>query len=248
MVTGGGRGIGAAVAEALTRAGAAVTLMGRDPQVLEAHAERLAREYGVHALGVRVDVTDETEVTSGFERARDRAGEIHILVNNAGVAVGGEFVQLRREEWDRVFAVNVTGALLCTQQALQDMLRGGWGRVVNIASTAGLRGVPRIAPYVASKHALVGMTRSLALEVAKRGVTVNALCPGYVATAMAQQAVDTIVEGTGRPPEEALRMITRVSPFNRLIRPEEIAATVTWLCSEDAGAITGQALVIGGEV
>jgi NAD(P)-dependent dehydrogenase (short-subunit alcohol dehydrogenase family) len=247
VVTGGGHGIGGAIAGALAGAGADVTIMGRAMDVLTAHAARLARDHGVRVSPLRVDVTDEAEVAAGFARARERLGDVAILVNNAGLAGGGAFTELRRADWDRVFAVNVTGALLCTQQVLPAMLSAGAGRIVNIASTAGLRGVPRIAPYVASKHALVGLTRSLALEVAKRGVTVNVVCPGYTDTDMARQAVDAIVAGTGKPADEALGMITRVSPLNRLIRPEEVAATVLWLCSEDAAAITAQAIVIGVE-
>jgi NAD(P)-dependent dehydrogenase (short-subunit alcohol dehydrogenase family) len=248
VVTGGGRGIGAAIAEALARAGVDVTIMGRAAAALDEHADRLRRDHGIRATAITVDITDEYSVDAAFAGARAEIGEIHILVNNAGQAGSSSFLDISRDAWDRMFAVNVTGALLCTQRVLPAMLETRAGRIVNVASTAGLRGVARIAPYCASKHALIGLTRSLAIDVAQLGVTVNAVCPGYTEGAMAQRAVATLVKGTGKSAEEALKMMTRPSALRRLVRPEEVAAMVVWLCSAEASAITGQAIVLGGEI
>lgn len=248
VVTGGGRGIGAAVADELARLGAAVTLMGRNAARLQAHAADIGRLYGVPARAVSCDVADEASVREAFARARD----VHhpdILVNNAGQAAAAAFAETPREVWDRMLAVNLTGTYLCTREVLPAMLEARWGRIVNVASTAGLRGYPKTAAYTAAKHGVVGMTRALALETAKLGVTVNAVCPGYTDTDMAAAAVDNLVRDLGKSPDEARRMITRVNPMGRLIAPAEVAAAVGWLCSPAASGVTGQALAVaGGEV
>jgi NAD(P)-dependent dehydrogenase (short-subunit alcohol dehydrogenase family) len=248
VVTGASRGIGAAVALELAWAGANVTLIGRDEDALVRQALVIHEKTGVEAYARPADVTDDGALGDAFGAAIARYGPVAILVNGAGQAEGAAFLEIERATWDRILAVNLTAAFTCCQLALPGMLETGNGRIVNIASTAALRGVPRIAAYVASKHGLLGLTRSLALEVAKKGITVNAVCPGYVDTDMARTAVDAIVSGMKRSEEEARQMIARPSAFNRLLEPEEVARVVAWLCSPDAATVTGQALVIGGDI
>lgn len=249
VVTGGGRGIGAAVAEELARLGAALTLMGRDRDRLEARAREVASRWRVEAGAAVCDVADEGSVAAAFAEARARRGDPHVLVNNAGQSEGVAFAETTREVWDRMLAVNLTGVFLCTREVLPAMLAAGAGRVVNVASTAGLRGYSRTAAYTAAKHGVVGLTRALALETAKRGITVNAVCPGYTETDMARAAVDGLARARGITPEEARAMIARPIPRGTLILPEEVANAVGWLCSPGASAVTGQAIVVAaGEV
>ena len=249
VVTGGGRGIGAAVAEELARLGAELSLLGRDAARLEAHADELRARHGVRAEAFACDVADEASVREAFARVRDALGEAHVLVNNAGQAAAASLVDTTREVWDRMLAVNLTGTYLCTREVLPAMTEARWGRIVNVASTAGLRGYPKTAAYTAAKHGVVGLTRALALETAKLGITVNAVCPAYTDTDMARAAVDNLVRGLGKSEDEARQMITRVIPRGSLIRPEEVASAVGWLCSPAASGVTGQALAVaGGEV
>jgi NAD(P)-dependent dehydrogenase (short-subunit alcohol dehydrogenase family) len=249
IITGGGRGIGAAIAIELARLGARLTLMGRDSVALARQAKALSRDFATEATAVPCDVTDAGAVAEAFATARERLGDANILVNNAGQAEGAPFSETSPELWSRMLAVNLTSAYLCTREVLPAMLAAADGRIVNVASTAGLRGYSRMAAYCAAKHGLVGLTRALAVETAKRGVTVNAVCPGYTDTAMAKRAVDSLVAARGITSEEALQMLTRASPRGRLIRPEEVASAVGWLCSPDASAMTGQSIAVaGGEV
>jgi NAD(P)-dependent dehydrogenase (short-subunit alcohol dehydrogenase family) len=243
-VTGGGRGIGAAVARALADAGARVTVMGRDKTPLQQTARALPI-----AQAIRCDVTDETKVAAAFAEAAQAFGPVAILVNNAGAAESAPFVRTSLELLRRMLDVNLIGTFLCSRAALPDMLDAGFGRIVNVASIAGLKGGAYISAYCAAKHGVVGLTRALALETATKGITVNAVCPGYTDTEMAQRAIANIVNRTGRSPSEAEAELVRRNPQGRLIRPDEVAATVLWLCAPGTEAITGQAIAIaGGEV
>lgn len=249
IVTGGGRGIGAAIATELGRLGAKLTLMGRNGEVVQQHAAAVSRDFDTEADGVMCDVADPLSVTEAFARARETFGEVYVLVNNAGQADGAAFVETSPDLWDQMISVNLTGVYLCTLQVLPAMVAKGAGRIVNIASTAGLRGYTRMAAYCAAKHGVVGLTRALAMETAKRGVTVNAVCPSYTDSDMAKRAVDNLVAARGISREEALQMLTRSNPRGQLVTPAEVANAVGWLCSPDASAITGQAIAVaGGEV
>lgn len=244
LVTGGGRGIGAAIAHAFTRAGADVTILGRNPAPL---AEGVA--HGVAARFVLADVTDAEGLTSVIEQAEAAAGPLAILVNNAGSVETAPFTRLDRALWDRMIAVNLTSVYSVTHALLPAMLVRGWGRIVNVASTAGLLGYPYVAAYVAAKHGVIGLTRALALETAKSGVTVNAVCPGFTETELLAGSIRTVMEKTGRSEDDVRATYTRSNPQGRLVAPEEVAAAVLFLCGPASGAITGQAIAVaGGEV
>ncbi len=245
IVTGGGRGLGADIAWALARAGASLTLMGRDAITLADTGNEIAAKCGVDVLTVECDVADEASVVAAFHRA----GDAYILVNNAGQSKGAELKDTSRALWDAMINVNLTGTFLCTQQVLSGMQRNGEGRIINIASTAGLKGYTRITAYCAAKHGVVGFTRALAAETARTGVTVNAICPSYIEGEMSDRAVAQIAEHRGISEEQARQKLTRLIPVGRLIKPSEVTSAVLWLCSPDAGAITGQAIAVaGGEV
>jgi 3-hydroxybutyrate dehydrogenase len=245
VVTGGGRGIGAAVARGLAKAGASVVVAARSTGQVEALAEELC-DAGGRAWAVTCDVTDPQSVAELARRAVAQLGRVDILINNAGIATSAPLHKLELEEWNRVFAINATGTFLCTQAFVPGMLERNWGRVVNIASVAGLSGARYIAAYAASKHAVIGFTRSIAEEVAAKGVTVNAVCPGFVDTEMTEESVNRIVRTTGMSRDEALNIILEMSPQSRLIEPEEVVHAVLGLCDEAAKGINGQAIVIDG--
>ena len=247
IVTGGSRGIGAAIAVELVSRGAKVTIMGRHRETLEQHASEMRGESGVTVAVEECDVADADSVSAAFSRAIANLGPAYILVNNAGTAKSRTFTQLTRDVWDEIIATNLTGTYLCTSEVLPGMISAGEGRIVNIASTAGLRGYRTMSAYCASKHGVIGLTRTLALETAKQGITVNAVCPSYTDTYLTSLAVSNIVDKLNKSPEEARGMLT--GPRGRLITPEEVASAVSWLCSPDASAVSGVALPIaGGEV
>ena len=244
VVTGGGRGIGAAIAAALAAAGAKLTLMGRTLALLEEKAAALPA-----ARAIACDVTDEQAVAAAFAQATEAFGPVTILINNAGGAASAPLARTSLELFRQMLDVNLVSAFLCSRAVLPGMLAQGFGRIVNVASVAGLKGAPYISAYAAAKHGVVGLTRALAMETAGKGITVNAVCPSYTETDMARRAVDNIVERTGRSAAEAEAALVEKNPQGRLIRPDEVAATVLWLCAPGSEAITGQAIAIaGGEV
>ncbi|WP_454711005.1 SDR family NAD(P)-dependent oxidoreductase [Cupriavidus nantongensis] len=251
LVTGGGRGIGAAIARRLLADGASVTLLGRDAGTLQATVQAL-REHAPAGAGVSfvtADIADADSVARAFAAATEQAGPVAMLVNNAGQAHSAPFLKTDAALWQRMLDVNLTGTFLCTQAALPAMLDAGWGRIVNVASTAGLIGYGYVSAYCAAKHGVIGLTRALALETAARGVTVNAVCPGYTETDIVRDAVANIVGKTGRSEEQARAELAARNPQRRLVQPDEVADAVAWLCQPSAGAITGQAIpVAGGEV
>ncbi len=247
LITGGGRGIGRAIAFAFAREGARVCVAARTVQQLEEVASEIQSECGTKVAIAACDVADAASVTRAFaSAAAEFGGGVDILVNNAGIAQSAPLVKTSDELWQRHLAVNLTGTFLCTRAALPAMIERGWGRVINIASIAGKTGAPYIAAYTASKHGVLGLTRSLALEVATKGVTVNAICPGYVETEMAEQAIHNISDKTGKSEAEARDVLNRMSPQNRLVTPEEVAALALLLSSHEGRGINGQAINVDG--
>jgi NAD(P)-dependent dehydrogenase (short-subunit alcohol dehydrogenase family) len=244
LVTGGGRGIGAAVARALTAAGALVTVTGRDAGMLAGFVES-----GGAARHIAGDLTDSDAIPRLVARAEALGGPVSVLVNNAGAAESAPFARTDRALWDRMIAINLTAVFELTHALLPGMLGRGWGRVVNIASTAGLTGYPYVSAYVAAKHGVVGLTRALALETARSGVTVNAVCPGYTETELLTASMRKVMDKTGKTEAEVRENFTRGNPQGRLVTPEEVATTVLFLCGPGSDAMTGQAIsVSGGEV
>lgn len=244
LVTGGGSGIGLAIAKDLAARGARLTLVGRGAARLQAAAAGLPQ-----AQAIAADVTDAHAVAAALATATKAFGPVSILVNNAGAAEAKPFLETDLATWNGSLSVNMTSAFLCSQAVLPGMQAAKWGRIINIASVAGVTGYAGVAAYVAAKHGLVGLTRALALEFARSGVTVNALCPGYTETDMAASAISNIKAKRGLSDEEARAMLAGKNPQKRLIAPEEVAAAALWLCGPGSDSVTGQSIVIaGGEV
>jgi NAD(P)-dependent dehydrogenase (short-subunit alcohol dehydrogenase family) len=272
LVTGGGTGIGAAVAKVLVAEGAKLTLVGRRIEPLEEVANHLrssrakSRGDGTEpetrpstTLGTSVvinnvatataDVTNRAQVDAAFAKAREANGPITILIANAGAAAAKPFAKVTAEEWRAAMDVNLDGVFHCCQAALPDLLEAPSGRIVTIASVAGLKGGAYIAPYIAAKHGAVGLTRALAAEFARTRLTVNAVCPGFTDTAIVSDAIANICAKTGRSEEEALASLTVTNAHGRLVTVEEVAAAVLWLCLPESGSVNGQAITIaGGEI
>jgi len=241
LVTGGGSGIGAAIARALAQAGATVTICGRRKEPLEQTA---AATPGISAL--TADVTDEDAMVRLYRQAQDARGPFAIVVANAGGAESAPAEKVSAELWHKTLNVNLTGAFFTAKPALAGMRTLGWGRIVFVASTAGVRAAPYVAPYVAAKHGVIGLMRTLALETAKDGITVNAVCPSYTETPMLEEAVSRIVATTKRSEAEARKILSAKNPQGRFITPEEVAGAVLWLCADTSASITGQAISISG--
>lgn len=240
LITGGGSGVGANMALAFAQAGAEVIIAGRR---LEALQQVATQHTAIHALAA--DVTDEASVQSLFAQA----GMIDIVIANAGAAESAPLAKTSLAAWQTMLAVNLTGVFLTLREGLKQMQERSWGRLIVVASTAGLKGYAYVAPYAAAKHGAIGLVRSLALEVATKGITVNALCPGFLDTEMTERSVANIMQKTGRNREQALAALASTNPQQRLIQPSEVSSAALWLCAAGSEGINGQALAIaGGEI
>jgi NAD(P)-dependent dehydrogenase (short-subunit alcohol dehydrogenase family) len=242
VITGASRGIGAEIARALATQNARLTLLGRNLELMG----NLAAELATASCVAFVDVTDRASVQKAFASAREQFGPVTILVNNAGQARSAPLHVGDDSLWNEMLAVNLGGVYQCIRCALPDMLQAGRGRIVNIASTAGLTGYPYVTAYCAAKHGVIGLTRALAIELARKNITVNAVCPGYTDTDLSRDAIAAIQAKTGRPEAEVRAIFTAHNPQGRMVAPEEVAQTVLWLCTNDVGSITGQSIAVAG--
>ena len=249
VVTGASRGIGRAIAQRLAASGARLTLIARDAGALAAACAEIAAGGAAEAAFHVADVTDDAATEAAFAAARARLGPVDILINNAGTAESAPWDRTTPALWAAMIEANLTSVWRCTALALPGMIAGGWGRIVTVASTAGLTGYPYVAAYCAAKHGAVGLTRALAREVAASGVTVNAVCPGYADTDLTRRSAETIAAKTGRSLADARKALLAANPMGRLIAPEEVAEAVHWLCLPASASVTGQAIAIaGGEI
>lgn len=236
FVTGGGSGVGAVIATMLAQQGAQVTICGRRPEPLEKVA---AAQAGI--TGVVCDITDEAAVIEAIAKA-----EPDIVVANAGASESAPFAKTDLAAFERMMSVNLTGTFLTLREGLKAMSGKPWGRLIAIASTAGLKGYPYVAPYAAAKHGVIGMVKSVALEQARKGVTVNAVCPGFLDTEMTERSIANIVAKTGRSAEEARASLEATNPMHRLVPPEDVAQAVLWLCGPGSDMVTGQCISVSG--
>jgi NAD(P)-dependent dehydrogenase (short-subunit alcohol dehydrogenase family) len=246
VVTGAGRGIGAAIATELARLGSSLTLMGRTVETLQARRDELEATFQRSVQVVVVDVTCAESVARAFTLATQAHGPPAILVNNAGGARSAPFARTDGQLWQAMIDLNLNAAYLCSGQVLPAMVKGGYGRVVNVASTAGLTGYAYASAYCAAKHGLIGLTRALARETARTGVTVNAVCPGYTDTDLVSGVVAHISATTGRSADQARAELVRGNPQGRLIQPAEVASAVGWLCLPGSVSVTGQSIIVAG--
>ena len=245
LVTGDGRGIGRAIALAFASQKSRVAIVGRTPATLDDVAEEI-RRLGAEALPRVCDVTQKPAVEKLKQEIAGRFGAVQVLVNNAGMAPAAGFLEMPDSLWEEVLRVNLTGTYNCCKVFLADMLAARWGRIINIASTVAKVAYSHISAYAASKHAVLGLTRSLAVETAKFGVTVNAACPGYVDTALTRRNALLMAQKRGKPLDDSLEILANTSPQKRLIEPEEVAHLTLMLASESANGITGQAINVDG--
>jgi NAD(P)-dependent dehydrogenase (short-subunit alcohol dehydrogenase family) len=250
-VTGAGRGIGATVALAFARQDAALSLSGRDIKTLQeqaAHLKSQCPNVKVHCSAM--DVSDAASVTAAWQSNHAALGPVEVLVNNAGQALSQPFAKTDLNLWQQMLNVNLTGTYLCIQAALPDLLlagsQGKSARIVNIASTAGLKGYAYVSAYAAAKHGVIGLTRSLALELARKGVTVNAVCPGFTDTDIVRDSIANIVSKTGQTEAQAREALVAHNPQKKMIQPDEVAQTVLWLCADAASSVNGQSIAVDG--
>lgn len=250
-ITGAGRGIGAAIAMAFAREGASLSLSGRDLTRLK--AQKLVLEKACPGVNVHVsvmDVTDPESVLAAHRANQAARGPVEVLINNAGQALSQPFAKTDATLWQQMLNVNLTGTYLCMQAALPDLLAAGAqgkaARIVNMASTAGLKGYAYVSAYVAAKHGVIGLTRSLALELGRKGVTVNAVCPGFTETDMVRDSIANIVAKTGQSEAQAREALVAHNPQQKMIQPEEVAQAVVWLCSPAAASVNGQSIAVDG--
>jgi NAD(P)-dependent dehydrogenase (short-subunit alcohol dehydrogenase family) len=245
LITGGGRGVGRACALGLARAGADVAVLARTASELEAVAADV-RGVGRRALAVSCDVAQSGEVEAAVARVRSELGPVHILIASAGIAQSARFIEITDEIWDRHLRVNATGAFYAARAVIPDMLRAGWGRVVVVASVASKTSGRYMGAYSVSKHAALGLARSIAIEYADKGITANAVCPGYLETEMTARSIAAIVARTGRTAEETRTVLEATSPQRRLFTAEEVASLAVFLCTDAARGINGQGIVLDG--
>ena len=245
LVTGASGGIGEALAAGFAHTGATVVVSSRNEDKLHALAQRLKSD-GAQALAVRCDVVKKEQVDALCAIVAEQVGTVQILINNAGIARAASFLQMEDRLWNEILRVNLTGTYHCCKAFLPGMIAQGWGRIINIASTTAKVAYSHVSAYASSKHGVLGLTRSLALETAKLGVTVNAICPGYVDTELTRENARRMADKTGKEVAEVLRLFAESSPQKRLIAPVEVAGLALMLASDKAGGITGQAINVDG--